>query len=167
MILHILLAVRCIGLRSAKCVRYVCFANPRPRRLCQARRLQMKGFRSIWFNRRNAHIPQAQWSLRFATAPSSPFRLIHPPDPFPPLAGAGFLHRSHCLFRQPPSPRFIPPSGSIVALLTFVRTALFRQPPPPRFTRHRRRFGYGATGGALATEPSLHAWKFVPTFSST
>ena len=61
--------------------------------------------------------------------------------------------RFRSLFRQPPPPRCIPPSDSIGALTRYRSHRLFRQPPPPRCIRHRRRFGYGATGGASATEP--------------
>ena len=66
-------------------------------------------------------------------------------------AGAG----ERRLFRQPPTPRFIPPSGSIGALTRCRSHRLFRQPPSPLpypplagsgFRSHWRRFGFGARG---------------------
>ncbi len=133
--------------------------------LCSPR---VQGTLSIWLNRRRSTLPLLQPRLAqsahcsqsassmvvlIATAPSPPFRLIHPPGLLSPLGTARLLHQSHCSLRQPPPPRFIPPSGSIVALLTTIRIAPFRQPPPHRpflplagvvFRSHRRRFGYGA-----------------------
>ena len=58
-------------------------------------------------------------------------------------------------FRQPPPPRFIPPSGSIVALLTAVRIASFASLLHPSLIRHWRGRGSGATGGASAAEPAI------------
>ena len=71
-------------------------------------------------------------------------------------AGAG-ERRS---FRQPPPPRFIPPSGSIVALFRFRSHCSFRQPPPPLpfpplagsvLRSHWQRFGFEALKGKAQT----------------
>ncbi len=70
---------------------------------------------------------------------------------FAPSATGGAQLRNP--FRQPPSPRFIPPSGSIGALTRCRSHRLFRQPPPRRpfpplagtaFRSHWHRFGFGA-----------------------
>ena len=88
-------------------------------------------------------------TLHLAQSSDCLFRKLPTPSLLPPLGAAGLRNP----FRQPPPPRFIPPSGSIVALLTTVRIAPFRQPPPRRpflplagavFRSHRRSFGYGA-----------------------
>ncbi len=74
--------------------------------------------------------------------------------------------RSHCLFRWPSPPRFISPSGSIVALLRYRSHCSFRQPPSPRFTRHRRRFGFGAFGNlrmpSSCIDNAYHDWRDSP-----
>ena len=66
------------------------------------------------------------------------------------------LHRCrlHCSF-SPAS--FTPPLSLHLAQSSHCSLrshCSFRQPPPPRFIRHRRRFGYGATGGIGVPEPA-------------
>ncbi len=57
-------------------------------------------------------------------------------------------------FRQPPPHRPFPSIWLNRRIAHYRSHCLFRQPPPPRFIRHSRRFGFGATGGGGVPEPA-------------